>query len=355
MPFYYHLRRKIPDKHERSIVINKLLHLRKRLDIDVPAKNLDQDLLLATWNIRDFDKDNRRGFGERLPESLFYIAEILSRFDFVAVQEVNQLGEWETVMDILGPDFDWIATDVTDNSLGGNGERLTYLWDKRKVHFQNIAGEIVLPDKFLIDKKKQFRRTPFVASFQSGWFKFDICTVHIYYGEDTGPALGQRIQEIDVVAKYFGERADLGLKGDRALILLGDFNVISPQHETMKALLDNGFTVPKGLQTPTNVNETKYYDQIVFKTKPKVIEYAEEDGNAGVFKLFGSAFANGQVDDYKAAMAKASGLKKGKKYKGDFARFYKDWRTYQLSDHNPLWVRLSVNESEAYLKSLQEA
>jgi hypothetical protein len=51
-----------------------------------------------------------------------------------------------------------------------------------------VAGEIVLPAK----KGKepiQFNRTPFVVAFQAGWFKFNICTVHIYYGsaQDTGP------------------------------------------------------------------------------------------------------------------------------------------------------------------------
>jgi len=28
-----------------------------------------------------------------------------------------------------------------------------------------------------------------------------------------------------------------------------------------------------------------------------------------------------------------------------------DWRTYQLSDHKPMWVRLNTNDSRAYLES----
>ncbi len=354
MPFYYHLKRRIRDKPTRNKVIDKLLALRKRLDNSLPAKDLDQNLLLATWNIRDFDKENRRGYGDRLPECLFYIAEIISRFDFVAVQEVNRLGEWKKVMDILGPDFDWIATDVTDNSLGGNGERLTFVWDRRKVQFQNIAGEIVLPDKLLIAQTKQFRRSPFLASFQSGWFKFDICTVHIYYGAASGDALNQRIQEINSVAKYFGERAEIGLKGDRALLLLGDFNVVSPDHKTMRALLDTGFKIPKNIRVPTNASQSKYYDQIAFKTKPHVIEYVENNGNAGVFELFQSAFMTNQQADYDDAMKRCTALD-GNKYRGNLTKFYKDWRTYQLSDHFPLWVRLNVNQSEQYLTNLKNS
>ncbi len=372
MPFYYGLKRSIRNKEARDKVIDKLLALRNRLDANLPPKDADQNLLLGTWNIRDFDKANRRGFGKRLPESLYYIAEIISRFDFVAVQEVNRLKEWERVMDILGPQWDYIATDVTDYSLGGNGERMTFVYDRRKVWFQNIAGEIVLPKHMLISKVeveededtfvagKQFRRTPFVASFQSGWFKFDICTVHMYFGADSGDKLQQRVEEIGAIAKYLSERADIRLEEEnRALILLGDFNIVSPQHGTMKALLDNGFKVPQGLRFKTNVNENKYYDQIAFKTTHNLVEYRESNSpdptqrNSGVFKLFGSTYKPSQIADYIPAMDKTSGLM-GARYLGDHVKYFRDWRTYQLSDHNPLWVRLKVNKSEDYLNGLKD-
>lgn len=365
MPFYNKLKFAIEKTEDRKRVIDRLMSLRKRLDQEIPTKDADSHLLLATWNIRDFDKANRRGYGDRLPESLFYIAEIISRFDFVAIQEVNRLHEWYKVMDILGPDWDFIATDVTDPSLGGNGERLTFAFDKRKVWFQNIAGEIVLPTNMLISKVevdqgedkfvagKQFRRTPFVASFQSGWFKFDICTVHIYYGTDSGDKLKERIDEIGTIAEYLSDRADINLEEDRGMILLGDFNIVSPEHKTMQALLKHKFVVPKELQQPTNVKETKHYDQIAFKTKRQVLEFAESENHHGVFKLFRSCFTSRQLDDYKTAMRKASGLRSSK-YQGDFKKFYQDWKTYQLSDHNPLWVRLEVNQSEDYLKRLKK-
>ena len=89
MPLYYGLKRAIRNKDERDKVIDKLIALRNRLDAHLPPKDADQNLLLATWNIRDFDKENRRGFGKRSPESFYYIAEIISRFDFITVQEIN--------------------------------------------------------------------------------------------------------------------------------------------------------------------------------------------------------------------------------------------------------------------------
>ena len=372
MPFYYSLRRAIRNPKERARVIGKLRELQGQLDADVPSKDADSNVLIATFNIRDFGAPGtRRGFGKRQPESFFYIAEILSRFDFIAVQEVNELDEWEEVMDILGPDWDYIATDVTDRSLGGNGERLLYCFDKRKMWFKRIAGEIVLPTKMLISKAlvtteegkklhagKQFRRTPFVTSFQSGWFKFDICTVHIFYGEESGPKLEERVEEIDRVAKYFGKRAQKALKEGKSLILLGDFNVVHPDHETMSALVNNDFTIPSVLKKPTNLGRDKYYDQIAFMTKPDVIEYIEKrspspkNRNAGIFEIFGNLYKDSEWEDYKSQMKKSPNGKN--KSDSDLKKYFKSWRTYQLSDHKLMWVRINSNDSAAYLERLKK-
>ncbi|MDR1725233.1 MAG: hypothetical protein LBR28_02445, partial [Bacteroidales bacterium] len=80
MPYYHPL--KYLNKAERLRTTENLLKLRSQLDRDIPQKTATDTLLLATWNIREFG-DNRR------KESLYYIAEIVSRFDLVAVQEVS--------------------------------------------------------------------------------------------------------------------------------------------------------------------------------------------------------------------------------------------------------------------------
>ncbi|MDR1723437.1 MAG: hypothetical protein LBR84_05810, partial [Tannerella sp.] len=80
MPYYHPL--KNLNKVERQRTVSNMLKLRSRLDRDIPQKTASDTLLLATWNIREFG-DNRR------KESLHYIAEIISRFDLVAVQEVS--------------------------------------------------------------------------------------------------------------------------------------------------------------------------------------------------------------------------------------------------------------------------
>src|SRR5262245_54032116 len=194
----------------------RLLALRESLSA-LRKRKRDSSLLLATWNIRDFDS-NKFGFGPRLEESFYYIAEIISCFDLIAVQEVNRnLSGLEKVMRILGREWDYIVTDATEGP-GGNEERMAFVFNTDKVWFRKVAGEVVLPEgQLIVSRKKikkkdgegdpsgneaeeaeragfkevrqQFARTPFLVAFQSNWFKFSLCTVHIYYGKDTGEEL----------------------------------------------------------------------------------------------------------------------------------------------------------------------
>ena len=65
------------------------------------------------------------------------------------------------------------------------------------------AGELVPPmkkdgDTLLSDFA--FSRTPYLAGFRAGWFKFTICTQHLYYG-DAKPDDPQRQKEAEEEAK----------------------------------------------------------------------------------------------------------------------------------------------------------
>lgn len=74
MPFYSKIDTKTPDA---SRTIEGLLRLKQKLSAEIPPKKLDESLILATWNLREFGGNK---YGGREPEPLFYIAEILSRF-----------------------------------------------------------------------------------------------------------------------------------------------------------------------------------------------------------------------------------------------------------------------------------
>src|SRR3970040_1290750 len=103
-----------------------LKELRRRIRLaNLPSSQLDETLNLATWNIREFGKKERR------PESIHYIAEILGQFDLIAVVELrDNLGDLEKVIRILGPYWRIVFSDYI-NDPAGNHERIGYLYDKR--------------------------------------------------------------------------------------------------------------------------------------------------------------------------------------------------------------------------------
>ena len=172
MPNYQRLR--FDPNHAR--IIGGLLRLRAQLDREIGIRSRDKTLRLATWNIREFDSAS---YGSRTTDAYYYIAEIVSRFDLVAVQEVRRdLRALKTLMSHLGSDWEYLVTDTTEGTRGNN-ERLAFVYDRRKVRFTGIAAELVLPpirrDGVLIPAN-QVARTPFTASFRSGWVSHNLVT-----------------------------------------------------------------------------------------------------------------------------------------------------------------------------------
>jgi hypothetical protein len=242
--------------------------------------------------------------------------------------------------------------------------------------FRNIAGEIVLPKTLLVGGIEQFARTPFLVKFQSGWCKFTLNTVHLYYGEDTGAKLERRIEEIDKIAEFLAKRAE---REEENYVLLGDMNIVSPTDKTMKALKKHKFVLPSDLvkneipkeflkneapaTTPapkagatednefaSNMSRDKFYDQIAFYSKKNELELGKSKKKAGVFNYYDSVF---REDDWKTYFD-ISDIKdkwgatdaKRKDY------FAKKWRTWQMSDHLPLWVELNIDFTDKYLKNI---
>ena len=184
MPFYASLRG-WQTEADRIRTAQGLLRLKQGLrEAGIPPHALDDRVLIGTWNIREFD--SAKG-GTRTLESMLYIAEVLSAFDVVAVQEIREdLGPLDDLMRLMGDWWRVVFKDVTRGT-SGNMERMAFLYDSRKVRFGGLVGEVVLPDKGTRDAaafRRQFARTPFLVGFSVGWFKFTICTAHLYYGDD---------------------------------------------------------------------------------------------------------------------------------------------------------------------------
>jgi len=68
------------DDDQKIRPINNLLHLRKELKGIRTKKRTNGNILLASWNIKQFGS-----LKNRIPDSYFYITEVISSFDLVAL------------------------------------------------------------------------------------------------------------------------------------------------------------------------------------------------------------------------------------------------------------------------------
>lgn len=117
-----------------SDVAQELANLSDVLDHQIPSKKLDRNLIVASWNIRELGRSNGKwattssDSPKRNRGDIYLIAEILSRFDIVAVQEVqDNLSALREVMKCLGSDWAFHVTDVTEGG-AADRERLAYIY-----------------------------------------------------------------------------------------------------------------------------------------------------------------------------------------------------------------------------------
>ena len=354
MPYYTPIKR-MKDKEESNRIAEKLLILRDQFDRQIPQKTATETLLLATWNIREFG-NNRRD------ENIHYMAEIISRFDLIAVQEVSKnLDGLTRLMTFLGPNWNYIVTDSTAGTSGGS-ERMAFLYDKNKVTFKNMAGEIVLPKKNKKTEILQFARTPFCVAFQAGWFKFNITTVHIFYGEESDKKIEERrLDEIKKAVDFLSKRSK---EEDLSYILLGDFNIPNCKTDYMSALESKKFFVPDAIKEhPSNLAKSKHYDQIAFniKLEPTMEIFDKKNQKAGAFDFSESVYPAEDIEIYRKFFTPESLIYTHPKTKEQRPKTEKEimtyylsmYRTNEMSDHLPLWVELKIDFSNQYLEKLK--
>ena len=315
-------------------VSNDLAELREQLDKDIPAKELDKNLLIATWNIRAFGgltekwRADPKDTPQRDLHALLCIAEIVSRFDVVALQEVRaNIKCLRHIHRKLGRNWGLILTDVTKGH-PGNDERMAFVFDTRKVQLSGLACEIVVPkeqlDKIALDAlDKQFARTPYAVSFRSGGKTFILITLHVLYGKKAK----ERLPELKAIGKWLSDWAQNINAWDHNLIALGDFNIDRKGDDLYKAFTSTGLYVPQDLHKvprsifadPDKPDLEKHYDQIAWFT-------VDDDTPA----LSLEYLRGGNFDFIEVAM-KSRNLSKQKL----------SWR---ISDHYPLWAEFSVRD-----------
>src|SRR5690554_7408725 len=128
--------------------------LKSDLDLKLPFKKLDKNLIIGSWNIRAFGNMTRKWDSDETDSpkrdlhSVLCIAEIIKRFDVIALQEVKaNIRALRDTLKVLGENWSMILTDVSKGD-SGNGERMAYLFDTRRVKLSGLAGELVVPNEW---------------------------------------------------------------------------------------------------------------------------------------------------------------------------------------------------------------
>ena len=313
-----------------------LRDLREALDAPppdgIPAKRLDDNLLIGTWNLRAFGGLTEKWVNEkgdtprRNLSDVRAIASIVSCFDVCAVQESRgNLKALRTMLRVLGPDWGLILTDVTQGS-AGNNERLAFVFDTRRVKLSGLAAEIVIPQE-VIDStvlthgalQKQFARTPYAVSFQSAGQTFILVTLHLIYGADAS----DRTPELAAIAQWLADWAARAEDYGQNLICLGDFNIDRQDDPNYQAFTSTGLRPPAALSGLSRTTSDKpgkehFYDQIAWFTEEgKAKLTLQYTGRAGRFEW-------------------------SKHLLTDVGAVEKTWR---ISDHYPLWTEFSMRSA----------
>lgn len=281
---------------------------------------------MGTWNLRAFGGLTDKWQSEEDDEpvrDLFdvrCVAEVVSRFDVVAIQEVRgNLTALQTLQAALGPNWATIMTDVTRGK-AGNNERMAFAFDRRRVRPSGLAGELVVAIETGTsvtgsELDRQFARTPYAVSFAADNVQLTLVTLHVLYGEEKA-----RASELREIAAWFARWAGEERHWNQNLIALGDFNI-----DRRGDLLFDAFT-STGLQPAPQLNEvprtifgdpgdSKFYDQVAWFVD-------EEHG-----PVLGLESVTAGTFDFVPLL------------QGALTRTGLSWK---ISDHYPLWVEFSV-------------
>ena len=341
---------------ERKRAIRGILRLKEALDNDISARHTDGNLLIASWNIKEFGHTQ-----QRLPEAYFYIAEVVSRFDLVIVQEIKTgLDDLQILLRILGDDWDYIVNDITSGT-DGNSERSAYLYNAKRVKLSGTVGELVLWDDITRDSEiKQLKRTPYLTGFRAGWKEFALLNLHLQPNKSEA-AVAYRKEEVRLLLAALEKK--MGETWTKNLIIAGDFNFYrNHDDETISMIEDAGFfEVDRLVGLNTNAADKEAFDRMFIRKNDyfKIVRDDQGSRVGGVFDPFDSVYRDGDVDSYRGRLKEDYG---GTMPPEEFAvnekkqnSYYRHpWRRNQLSDHLPIWFELKIDSSVRFLEDKLE-
>lgn len=299
----------------------EIKRLRKhKKDRNIPKREKGK-LLIATWNIANFGAQDRRDQDHSL------LAEIISWFDIVAVQECR--GNFGGLFDVhqkLPKSYRVVMSDV-----GGNNERMAFLYDSKRLAMMEEVGEIAYPPSSyktiklpgIKEEFDGFDRTPFLVSFAVDGTSIMFVNVHLFFGDEKSESIARRSLETFAVAKWADLRQKSGFSFTRELIALGDFNMPKrvPGDPIYDALTKLGLNVPEhSTVIASSISSDANYDQVAFFPETTKRCFTGQKGVFDYDKVLFPALWQDGVNE----------------------KNFRTFLRYYISDHRPMWVQLST-------------
>jgi endonuclease/exonuclease/phosphatase family metal-dependent hydrolase len=286
----------------------------------IPKSNKN-NLRVATWNIANLGEQDRQ------IEHLQILAEIISWFDLVAVQETKEDSEhFQNVVQLLSKSYKFILSDAS-----GNNERLCFIYNSRKIKVLEEVAELAIPPSDYSDirldgneaKFSGFDRSPYMVSFEANNFSFVLLNVHLYFGAESQRAsIERRCLEAYCVGRWADLRSRSKYSFTQNSFALGDFNLpkVDKDDPVYKALVARGLQLPEHTsRVYSNLNNDQAYDQIAFLPGLK-----SRIKSHGIFDFDNAAFAE--------------------IYQTKTPAEFRGYMRYYLSDHRPMWIELDTSE-----------
>lgn len=353
---------------DKKRILSQLVHLKQGLVNEIPRKKIDANILLASWNIKEFGH-----LAERLPESYYYIAETISAYDLVALQEVKStLFDLNIVLKLLGSSWKYVITDITEGRKG-NKERFGFLYDSRRIKHSGLSGELVIPQEILLkfpdeaieENIKQLKRTPAITSFESGWKSFSIVNIHLHPG-NLSKDKKIRKREVELLMQLIKQKRNKEEKDQKEnpnlerllenIIILGDTNLYEDNTDIIQLITKEDFKECEGLKgIKTNINRTEIYDRIFLNVNKYFKLCLNQFGveNGGVFDIFNYVFKEEDRALYHDFMLEHKNNSSSLNSDDTFYKYYhRYWKRNQISDHLPVWIEIEADSSVDFLKSL---
>lgn len=315
-------------------VSEELDALIQRLDDVAPEKEIARNLLLASWNLRAFgsltDKwtSTPQDAPKRDRRSVVAIAEVIRRFDVMAVQEVRgDLQALRYLLSVLGDE--WGALVLAPNMTRlGNNERTVFLYDSRRVIPDGLVDRLESPpsannpgswQSMVVD-------TPYAAFFRTRVgtpsSTFGLVTLRLLYGRvlDHDAA-----HELRMLTQWLRDWASNERSLGRSLLLIGDFGTDRGEDPLYESFVRGSIFTPAGLdaapRTVFDVDESsRFVDHFAWFRDDgrRPVMCLEYTGNSGYIDFLGTVHSE----------QASSSL---------------SWR---VSDHYPLWIEF-LRASEA--------